>query len=239
MKISLRFRRLASASVATWFCLIFGAAGPATAQTVVDLELVLAIDCSYSIDAGEFKLQKNGLALAFQNPQILKSIRQGPLGVVAITVVEWSSARSQIIVVPWTLVYDEATSLDLAARIAAISRLTADGGTSISAMIEVGVAMLGNNNIVSERQVIDISADGHNNNGKPITLLTRHAERNGVILNGLAITHEDEDMDLDIYFQHHVITGVGSFVVTANGYGKYAEAILHKLMREIGGTPMS
>ena len=237
MKFSLWIRRLAGALVATWFCSVIGAPGPAAAQTVVDLELVLAIDCSYSVDAGEFERQRDGLALAFQNPQILKSIRQGPLGVIAITVVEWSSARSQIIAVPWTLVYDEATSLDLAARIAAIPRLTADGATSMSAMIEVGVAMLGNNDIVSERQVIDISADGYNNNGNPMALLTRHAERNGVIINGLAITHEHEDMD--IYFQHHVITGIGSFVVTANGYDKYAEAMLRKLMREIGGTPMS
>ena len=231
-----KLRRFAGAALAAWLGLVMAAPGAASGQTAVDLELVLAIDCSYSVDAGEFELQKKGLALAFQNPKILQKIREGPLGMIAITVVEWSSAQSQIIAVPWTLVYDEASSLNLAYRIAAIPRLTAEGGTSISAMIEIGVAMLDNNNFVGERRVIDISADGYNNHGYPLDLMTRHAERNNVNINGLAITHEHEQ--LDVYFQHHLITGVGAFVVTANGYGKYAEAIDRKLMREIGGSPL-
>ncbi len=228
--------RFAGAALAAWLGLVLAVPGTASGQTAVDLELVLAVDCSYSVDAGEFELQKKGLALAFQNPKILQKIREGPLGMIAITVVEWSSAHSQIIAVPWTLVYDEASAFDLSARILAIPRLTADGGTSISAMIEFGVAMLDSNSFIGERRVIDISADGHNNHGYPLDLMTRHAERNNVNINGLAITHEIEY--LDSYFQHHLITGVGSFVVTANGYGKYAEAINRKLMREIGGSPL-
>ena len=132
---------------------------------------------------------------------------------------------------PWTLVYDANSARRIARAIRSAPRLTADGATSISAMVELGVALLNANQAIGDRRVIDISADGFNNNGRPMPLLRLYAEKNQVTLNGLAII--DEFPELESYFQHRVITGPGAFVITANDYASYGDAIARKLLREI------
>ena len=106
-----RGRALRFASIL--FFSLAGLAGTPAAQSsrVVDLELVLAIDCSYSVDAGEFELQKIGLAEAFINPAVLAAILAGEHKAIGVTVVEWSVAGAQTVVVPWTTVHDVAAAV--------------------------------------------------------------------------------------------------------------------------------
>jgi hypothetical protein len=214
-----------------------GGAPAAQSSRQVDLELVLAIDCSYSVDAREFELQKIGLAQAFRNPVVLAAIQAGKHKTIAVAVVEWSKPDVQEIVVPWTLVRDGPGAEALAARIEAAPRLTAEGATSISSMIRFGIAYLTANSISGERRVIDISADGRNNSGQKIAAVRELARAYGVTINGLAILNEVKTLDL--YFERRLITGSGAFVMRADDYEQYAVAILRKLLQEIGNPAIS
>ena len=229
-----RGRALCFASI-----LFFGLAGTPAAQSsrVVDLELVLAIDCSYSVDAGEFELQRIGLAEAFINPAVLAAILAGEHKAIGVTVVEWSGAGTQAVVIPWTTVHDVASAVALAARIEAVPRLTQEGATSISSMIEFGLALFDANRLVGVRRVIDISADGRNNTGHRIGAVVPLARILGVTVNGLAILNEVAT--LHYYFEQQVISGPDAFVMEANDYAHYAVAILRKLIREIGYPAVS
>ncbi len=214
------------------------AVSPATAAAQpVDLELILAIDCSYSVDDAEFVLQKGGMAEAFMTETIVASIAAGKYGAIAVTVVQWSRLTSQVMSVPWAVVHDTASAHDFAARIAGMERTTEEGGTSISAMINVGIILFDVNRFEGTRKVIDISADGPNNNGPKIDPVRALAINKGVTVNGLTILHEDKT--LDYYFRNRVITGDDAFVVKASGYENYVEAILQKLVREIGNPATS
>ena len=88
--------------------IFLGLGGAPTAQSFrqVDLELILAVDCSYSVDTAEFDLQKIGLAEAFRHPAILAALRAGKYGAIRVVMVEWSGTDSQVVVVPWTTVHD-------------------------------------------------------------------------------------------------------------------------------------
>ncbi len=210
---------------------LFVAPAARAQQMAVDVELVLGIDCSYSVNSDEFDLQMRGLAQAFESTKVLQAIQGTSRGVIAVTVVQWSDGSSQEIAVPWTLVYDANSAQQFARAIRSAPRLAAIGTTSISAMVEIGVALFNANQFAGDRRVIDISADGFNNTGPPMPLLRLYAEKNEVTLNGLAIINEHPE--LESYFQYHVITGPGAFVITANGYAAYSDAITRKLLREI------
>ncbi|MEE8189206.1 MAG: DUF1194 domain-containing protein [Kiloniellales bacterium] len=223
--------------LASILCLGLTGAPAAQSSRQVDLELVLAIDCSYSVDAREFELQKIGLAQAFRNPVVLAAIQAGKHKTIAVAVVEWSKPDVQEIVVPWTLVRDGPGAEALAARIEAAPRLTAEGATSISSMIRFGIAYLAANSISGERRVIDISADGRNNSGQKIAAARALARAYGVTINGLAILNEVKTLDL--YFERRLITGSDAFVMRADDYEQYAVAILRKLLQEIGNPAIS
>ncbi len=212
--------------------------GPA-AQTSypVDVELVLAIDCSYSVDAGEFALQKIGLAAAFRHPAVVAAIEAGPRGAIGVAVVQWSGATSQVTVVPWTLVTDAASAAALAANIEAAPRMTQEGATSISAMVAYGIGLIEANRLAGARRVIDISADGRNNTGHRIRTVAPLAAIAKVTVNGLAILNEVPT--LRFYFEKYVIAGADTFAMEADDYDHYAAAILRKLIREIGDPAVS
>lgn len=213
------------------------AAPPALARDQVDLALVLTVDCSYSVDQGEYALQIRGLAQAFLDPGVMQAIRAGANHRIVVSVVQWSSAASQVLVLPWTVVGDEASARAVADRIAATPRLTADGGTSISAAIDVAAALLDASPLPAKRRAIDISSDGRNNNGRGIVAARDAALLRGITVNGLAI--ENEVPTLRRYFELYVIGGEGAFVVTAESYADYVGAIRRKLRREIAGDKIS
>lgn len=214
-------------------------ANRATAQSgdAVDLALILAIDCSYSVDRAEYELQLNGMSRAFRRQEIVDAIRNGTHARIAVAVVQWSDLAHQAIVVPWQIVSDEASAARLADAIAVTPRNLAEGGTSITAMMGFGAKMLSALPFKADRYVIDIAADGRNNNGGDPRPMRDVVIARGITINGLAILNEVET--LDKYFQLYITGGPANFVEIANNYEAYSVAIFRKLLREIIGPQVS
>ena len=214
-----------------------------TAKTMpVDLELVLAVDVSRSIDADEFDLQRHGYARAIVNPSVLGAIQSGAIGSIAVAYVEWSGADQQKTVVDWTLIRDHGTAQDFAAAILAAPRSFA-AYTSISGAIDYSVRLLETNRYEGSRQVIDVSGDGSNNSGRPVWLARDAAVEVGITINGLAIINDRPnpfsrpEPKLDDYYKENVIGGSGAFVVIAEDFTSFASAILSKLIKEVAAAP--
>ena len=203
----------------------------------MDLELVLAVDCSYSVDAGEFELQARGIALAFRTREVLDAILQGAHGAIAVTVLQWSSQLSQEVAIPWTVIDSQESAFALSVAIEAMPRLTADGATSISAAIAAGIRLFELAPTKGVRRAIDISGDGRNNNGPALRVARDTAVSRGITLNGLAILNEVQTLHL--YFEQQMIGGTGAFVEVANRYTDYPEAMARKLVKEITFFPIS
>ena len=203
----------------------------------VDLNLVLAIDCSYSVNVQEYALQMAGMSAAFIHPAILKAIRNGPYGAISVTVVQWSHRDSQIIVVPWTRVSNAQEALNLAAIIARTKRQTSKGATSISAMLKFAQRQLERSPYQATRNVIDVVADGENNDGERVEHVRDRLIAKGITINGLAI--QNEVTYLYYYMRNRVIGGNFAFVERAASYLDFAKAIHRKLLREIQDIPVS
>jgi len=206
-------------------------AGRGQTPSDVDIALVLAVDCSYSVDASEFRLQMDGLAAAFQSEEVIAAIRSGPLGRVAVTVFQWAGPGSQAVVVPWTTLESRADALRLAGELARAPRLSAESATSITSAINAGVVLHIKSPFKAARRVIDISSDGYNNTGAKPDPARDRAIGVGLTINGLAILNEI--WYLDKYFENHVTGGPGNFVIVAEDYAAYREAIRRKLIQEI------
>ncbi|MBP5855377.1 DUF1194 domain-containing protein [Marivibrio halodurans] len=203
----------------------------------VDLLLVLAIDCSYSVDTQEYDLQRQGIAHALRDPEIRQAISAGPYASIAIAVVQWSSATSQVLALPWTLL-DGPASIDAAiARIGGLKRATRDGATAISTAIGYSLGVLDRSPYRAVRRIIDISGDGRHNNGPDLEHFRLTAAARGVTVNALAILNEE--WTLDLYYKDKVIAGFGAFVERANAYPDYRDAIRRKMLREIRYVPVS
>src|SRR5262252_1343463 len=122
--------------------LLLAAGGRASGQTAVDLQLVLAVDASGSVDQRRFELQKQGYAAAFRNPRVLRAIRSaGAAGTIAVTMVQWTGPQLQIQVVPWMQIRDEASINAIATAIETTPRRLFGGGTSISGAIDYAIAL--------------------------------------------------------------------------------------------------
>jgi hypothetical protein len=220
--------------------LAFGAAAgamPARGESqLVDLELVLAVDCSRSIDDGEFALQIEGYAEAFRHPAVLRAIQSGERRAIAVTYVQWAGPFLQNQSLGWTLINDGESALEFADRIQAAPRAFHGGGTSLSGIVDFSRMLLSKNiGFAGRRRVIDVSGDGINNSGRMAQSARDDAVREGITINGLAILTEIGA--LDEYFRQNLIGGEGSFVIAAEDFGAFAQAILNKLIREIAAVP--
>lgn len=207
------------------------------ADVPVDLELILAIDSSDSVNGGEYALQVGGLAQAFRDPEVHRAIRGGMLGSIVVAVIEWSGRYQQIVQIPWTRLDGPAAALAFADEIAGLRRAFDEGVTSISGALDFATAQFDGNGFVAARRVIDISSDGVQNQGWRIDLAREATLARDVTINALVILNEMPD--LEEYFGERVIGGFGAFVMAANDYPDYPEAIRRKLLREIGQTPVS
>jgi hypothetical protein len=204
------------------------------AQTPVDLQLVLAVDASGSVDQWRFELQQRGYVAAFREPRVLRAIQSGAMQAIAVTMVQWTGPALQMQVLPWTLINDVATAHAFAAAIAATPRQLFSGGTSISGAIDYAVPLMSESQFKGARRVIDVSGDGVNNRGRSAASARDDAVRAGIIINGLPILALEPD--LDRYFSDHVIGGPGAFAIAAKSYDTFAEAILKKLIREMAAN---
>ena len=203
-------------------------------QVDTALNLVLAVDTSGSVSAGRFELQKQGYAAAFRNPRVLASIRSLDTQSIAVTMMQWTGPRLHVVVVDWTQIKDEASAETFAAAIEAAPRQLFGGGTSISGAIDYSRLLLVQSPFKGERRVIDISGDGSNNSGRSVTEARDEAVRDGVGINGLPIL-SIEPM-LDRYYYDNVIGGPGAFMIPAENYDTFAEAVLKKLITEIAAA---
>jgi hypothetical protein len=214
-------------------------------ETAVDLELVLAVDASLSVDAEEAQLQRQGYIAALTDPRTIKAIQAGEHGRIAVFYFEWASEFYQRVIVDWTLIEDEASARAVADMIAA-TPYRGERRTSISGAIRYGADLFGQR-YKGERQVIDISGDGRNNSGPPIEESRAEALARGITINGLPILNDKPtfmgrgygygpDPYLDHYYQDSVIGGPGSFMIPAESFKSFDQAILSKLIREIAGT---
>lgn len=217
----------------------------------VDLELILAVDVSGSVDEVEAQLQRNGYVIALTSERVLNAIRAGENRRIGVAYVEWGGAQYQRTIVDWTVIEDEASANAVAAQIAA-SPYVAIRWTSISGAIDYSMTVFQTSPFESTRRVIDISGDGKNNNGRDVVSARDAAVAAGVTINGLPILNSrvggrgyggrgfPSDPDLDVYYQNFVIGGPGAFMVPAESFDTFANAIQSKLIREIanlGHTP--
>ena len=204
----------------------------------VDVELVLAVDVSYSMDMEELALQREGYAEALVSTEFLQALKTGPTGKIAITYFEWAASSDQKIIIPWRVI-DGPESADAVSAEILKAPLRRASRTSISGAINFAMPLFEANEYRGLRRVIDISGDGPNNNGEPVTIVRDAALAKGVTINGLPIMAKEVNystMDiekLDIYYEDCVIGGAGSFVVAIKGKEKFKEAIRTKLVLEV------
>ncbi len=213
------------------------------APEAVDLELVLAIDVSGSVDEEEAALQRRGYLTALVHPQVIQAIAGGERRKIGLTYIEWAGYHYQRVVVDWAVISDKATAESFVARVAQVP-VSTERWTSISGAIEFAMKRFDASPYRGTRRVIDISGDGRNNNGRDLGEVRREALERGIIINGLPIVNDrptrwgtPPERDLDLYYRDHVIGGPGSFYIVADGFQAFANAIRTKLVREISGAP--
>ena len=247
----LRWRRLPLALLAlfavTWAQLpspgraqTAGATGDAS-RAAVDLELVLAVDVSLSIDSNEAMLQRQGYVQAFRDPLVIEAIGSGILGRIAVIYFEWANSAHTELVVDWTLIDSAASAEAFADELE--WRLPGPAHyTSISGAIDFAAALFGDNGFDGTRQVIDVSGDGPNNWGDLVTRARDRAVAQGIAINGLPILDQSAGPfsrynipNLDLYYRDCVIGGPASFIVVAENFEAFANAVRRKLILEIAG----
>jgi hypothetical protein len=193
---------------------------------------VLAVDSSGSISEQRLMMQIQGYLDALRHPLFIDAVRGGRHGRIALTFIEWTDARRQDQVVGWRLIEDETGAHAFAQAIHDALR-PLPGWTSISAAIDFSVGLLLNSGFSAERRVIDISGDGANNDGRPVTEARDAAVAAGVTVNGLPIV--EVEPELETYYRENVIGGPDAFVVVARDTGSFGEAVLRKLLVEVAG----
>lgn len=212
----------------------------ADGDTEVDVELMLMVDISRSMSDREREIQRAGYRAALSSPEVLRAIRTGFLGRIAVSYVEWSGSASQRTVVGWQVIEDAASARAFAEKIVDLGPLETVG-TSISGALFVGAARFRDNGFEGLRRVIDISGDGPNNNGGPVTAARDSVVSRGFTVNGLPLMTREglgsewQIDDLDAYYRACVIGGPGAFVVPVTSWAGFEAAVRRKLVLEIAG----
>jgi hypothetical protein len=206
---------------------------------------VLASDVSRSIDDAKFKLQRDGCGAAISNPRVIEAIQSGPHGLIAICFMEWSGVGAQKVVIDWTLIDGIKAAQEFASQLAEAQRSFADR-TSISGGIDFAMARLERAPFQSSRRTIDVSGDGTNNSGRDVAAARDEAVAQGVTINGLVILteqplswnveHTNPPGGLEAYYRNNVIGGPNSFVMVAQSFNAFSQAILNKLIAEVAAT---
>jgi hypothetical protein len=227
-------------------CLAFGLTAdvsPTSAQEFdlpVDVELVLLVDVSGSMDQEEHEVQRQGYAQAIGHPDFVRAVLSGGFRRTALTYVEWAGPGRQAIIVPWTVVTDDEDALRIS-EILATTPITFMRGTSISSALDFALPLFAGNGFEGVRRVIDISGDGPNNMGAPVLPSRDRVVEAGVTINGLPIMIRPSlrggptGVGLDVYYRDCVIGGPGAFVLPVTELAEMAEAIRQKLILDIAG----
>jgi hypothetical protein len=213
----------------------------ALAQTSVDLELVIAVDVSLSMDLDEQRLQREGYVAAFRDDELHKAIASGAHGRIAVTYFEWAGPMVQQVVVPWTIIDGPASAQAFAGNLekVAISRARM---TSIASALEYSGRLFDGSGARGIRRVIDISGDGPNNAGPPVTAIRDKLVAQNIVINGLPILMKRPSsffdiQNLDRYYTDCVIGGAGAFMIPIKDRAEFLSATRRKLLLEIADQP--
>jgi hypothetical protein len=214
----------------------------ARAAEDVDLLLVLAVDVSRSIDATKFQLQREGYAAAVADPHVLEAIHTGRTGRIGLTFVEWSGVGAQKVVIDWTTIGDTDSAKGFGDRLLEAPRSFADR-TSISGAIEFAMGQLDKAPYEATRRTIDVSGDGTNNAGRDVAMLRDEAVAKGITINGLVILsdnpmswnpdHTNPPGGLANYYRNNVVGGPSAFVMVAENFNSFGQAIIKKMIAEV------
>ena len=209
----------------------------------VDVELVLAVDISYSMDPEEQRLQREGYAQALVSPGFIAAVRSGAYGKIVIAYLQWASQTDQDVLLPWTVI-DGPESARMAAEKLSEAPYRRAQRTSISGAIDSAMALFEGNGFHGMRRVIDVSGDGANNSGRPVTIARDDAVRQGVTINGLPLLLRPSPWgfrdiaNLDQYYEDCVIGGIGAFSIPIRDRKQFSEATRTKLILEIALAPV-
>ncbi len=222
-----------------WTAVLWAAPSARAADIPVDLELILAVDVSRSMDLDEQQLQRDGYVAAITHPEVIAAIAQGRHGRIALSYVEWAGAETQYKVVDWRAIDGPTAAAAFAAELAQapVQRFR---GTSIANSLAFVMPEFDRNGYQARRRVIDISGDGPNNIGIPVELARAAVVEAGITINGLPIMIKQPGgfasiSNLDVYYEDCVIGGFGAFLVVVRSADQFAEAIRRKLVLEIAG----
>ena len=231
-------------AIAAWVVFFSLLGGTVQAKVPVSIELVLAVDTSASVDGFEYGLLMNGMANAFRTDEIIDLI--GQHDGVAVTLIQWSSDVDERFMIPWHLLTDRASVLAFADRVAAAERDPDRRFTGIGEAIDFGVRLIADNGFDGHQLKIDVSGDGRNNVGLPLSISRQRANALGIVINGLPILTHIVDYSLrkpmranvdyyglESYYREEIIHGPGAFIEIADDYDDFARAFLRKLKREI------
>jgi hypothetical protein len=217
---------------------------PARAQTAVDLQLVLAVDVSRSIDEVEAELQRRGYVEALTSSRVIEAILSGEHKRIALCYTEWAGTHYQVVVIDWAVIDSAAAARRFADKLAEAPR-TSQSWTAVGAALNFAGARFDNSGFESRRHVIDISGDGRTNDGPPAELVRDKLVAQGIVINGLPVMMNrtnfgrPPDTGLDKYYEENVIGGPGSFMVSAASFDDFGRAVRSKLVREISAAPRS
>jgi hypothetical protein len=215
------------------------ASGTVMAQSgqEVDVELVLAVDTSRSMDYEEARIQREGYVSALKHKEFIDAVKTGLTGRIAISYFEWAGDVVPGSVIDWQVIENEQDAIAFADRLEA-RPVEMQRRTSISAAIVQGATMIVSNSYHGMRQVIDVSGDGPNNSGNPVTPARDKAVEAGIVINGLAIMLRPSGTPggLDQYYGDCVVGGPGSFVLPVHDIEDFGVAVRRKLVMEVSGV---
>ena len=211
-----------------------------SSATPVDVELVLAVDVSYSMDPDEQQLQREGYITGITSREFMQALRGGMNGKIAITYFEWAGPGDQKIIMPWRMI-DGPEAADAVANEIASAPYRRASRTSIGSALEFAKPLFDASGFNGIRRVIDVSGDGVNNSGPLVEPMRDAVLASGITINGLPIMLKRPntftlDIDnLDVYYEDCVIGGPGAFVVPIHERNQFKEATRTKLVLEIAG----
>jgi hypothetical protein len=217
---------------------------PARAQATVDLQLVLAVDVSRSIDEVEAELQRRGYIEALTNQRVIDAILSGEHKRIALCYTEWAGTHYQVVVIDWTVIDSAAAARGFAEKLSEAPR-TSQSWTAVGAALAFAAQRFETSGFESKRRVIDVSGDGRTNDGPPAELIRDRLVAQGIVINGLPVMMNRSnfgrppDTGLDKYYEENVIGGSGSFMISAASFDDFGRAVRSKLIREISKAPGS
>lgn len=217
------------------------AAAVAKADTPVDLQLVLAVDVSRSIDEVEAELQRRGYVEALTNERVIDAILSGEHRRIALCYTEWAGTHYQTVVIDWSVIDSAAGARRFADKLAEAPRAS-QSWTAVGAALAHAGQQLESSGFTSRRRVIDISGDGRTNDGPPAEIVRDRLVSQGIVINGLPVMMNrtnfgrPPDLTLDKYYEESVIGGPGSFLIVADNFDHFSRAVRTKLVREISSA---